>query len=64
MKQPREAVVVYTDELLLSVLLNHRYPDHNVRKMIPHCRLETHGGTVVLFVPDDVEKENRPHRSR
>lgn len=57
-----ERTTVYTDERLLSVLLNHRYPDHNVRAMIPHCRIENHGGTVVLFVPDEIERKNRPPR--
>jgi len=57
-----EQATVYTDERLLNVLLNHRYPDHNVRKMLPHCRLENHGGTVVLIVPEKVERENRPPR--
>lgn len=54
---------VYDERRLLSVLLNHLYPDHDVRAMAPFCWLEWRHDTVVLMVPPDVERKNRPHRS-
>ena len=56
----------YDDERLISVILNHRFPFHNVRKMMEHATVQLHLGTglgknkVVVTVDDQVVEECAP----